>query len=502
MGGTFPYTDAPLFVAGAELPVTAGIELLEDNIALLDFVTRAGRDVAQGHSAAFEAIGDNPLQYWVGSFRYQPGLTTFTLVLDNQGVITGGVVPRYRLKLNGVTKQETALTAGVQTISYTSLASQGYAAGATVEVNVEIYDNNPLQPAASFPSSGWPGRFHFVDAYVSPVSAQMTTSWPGTPTFSTAEALSVTKLNQLSAASDWLALRVGLVPMNLFQWVRAMPGLYYLSDGGAAIPYPIWSGGMGSGRGTMGRLKILFSYTITGNAAETLSLRINGSQVASIGPLAAGAAAITTIDVSLTGYGSSTPLRFELLSLVTVGNAGERQSRYTVQRAWVEPSSVTALPAIQESFSYELTTFTTLISRLNSISTALAAVKSRIDGAPDLWDRARAFRRGYGYDDGQRLYFATRHLPRRERRLGAALVVDGANVTIGYGAQTVVPPPAEEPDGEYDVAYAYEETIVSGEVRALKLVSLDNLDGLGVGTAYALKSPAAVRFAAEYLLRE
>jgi hypothetical protein len=494
--GLFPYTNAPAFVAGAELPVTGGVTTLERNVALLDYITRGGRDLFQAHSHAFEPIGDNPLRYWAGTFRYRTGMTTLTVVMDNQ-VTLAGISPRLRILINGVTKQETVITAGVQTITYASLAAQGYTDGQILTLDLQIFDPTPSVPG----TGGWPGRFHLVDMHLSPVAAAMTTSWPGTPTFTVGTALDVAKLNQLSNASDWLALRLNLIPHNVFQIVRAMPGLYFLDDDGDPIAYPIWSGGLGAGRGTMTRLKVRFAYVITGNAAESFSLRINGSQVVGLGPYAAGASGITTMEVNLSGYGSSTPLRVELYSIVTAGNEAKRQSRYTVTRAWVEQPSVSALTTIQESFPAELINYTTLVARLNAISAGLAAIKSRIDNDPDTYNRARPFRRGYGYDDGQRTYFATRHLPMRLQRIGAGLIVWGSNMEIGWGAQTIVPPKKDEPDGEYDVNWSYTESLVSGDQRAVKVVSLDNLAGLKEGFAYVLEPGDQVYFAAEYLLR-
>lgn len=507
--GLFPYTDAPLFVPEDFLPVTAGVEVIEQNVGLFDYITRAGRDVQQGHAPGdnIEKIGVNPLEYLPGGFRWRTGMTTLVVVLENVGVITGGVIPYLRIKLNGLVVQDTALVNGVQTVSYPHLATLGYGDGQAVAVNLEVIDPNPNQPAASFPDSGWPGRIHFLDAWVEPLAAALTTVWPGTPTFSDTGSLDPDKLNQLSNASDWLALRLNLVPFNLFQQVRAAPGLFWntTTDPRWSNGYPIWAGGMGAGRGVLDRLKARFAFTITTNQQESFRLRINGVQVAQIGPFTPGASGIHEFDVSLASYGSSTPLRVEIVSIIaadTAENVQARPSRYSVERVWCERTSVSALPTVTPTASYELTSYTTLIGRLNALGQALAAIKSRIDGAPDVYNRARVYRRGYGYNGGERSYFATRHLPRRQHRIGAGLVVFGANTTIGYGAQTIVPPDKASPDGEFDVQYAFEETLISGDQQALKIISLDSLDGLTEGSAYTLKSGGdGIIFAAEYLLR-
>jgi len=508
-GGLFPYTTAPRWTVGDKIDVTAGIRTLERNIDLFDLVTRNGRDLAQGHAPGdnIEQVADNPLEWLNGSYRYRTGMTTLTIIIQTTNVVQGGVNPRLRIRINGIGVLEQAFTNNaVNTFTYNGLGTLGSPDGQVMAVTLQIYDANGAQPAAAFPSSGWPGRFYYLDGYVSPVSAAMPTIWPGTPSFTIAGGLDATKLTQLSNASNWLAARLNLVPMSLFQQVRAAPGLFWqtTTDPRWAGGYPIWTGGMGQGRGVTDRLKADFSFVITNNVAESFSLRINGTAVQTIGPYTAGQRAVVQFNVSLTGYASTTPLRVEIVSVISAA-APEglgRPSRYTVERVWAERSTVAAITSVQETFSYELTTIDTLTARLNSLGQALADIKSRIDSAPDLYDRARIFRRGYGYNAGERVYFANRHLPRRTYRIGAALIVFGSNVSIGYGPQTIVPPAREAPDGEYGVTFAYTETLMSGDQLGAKLVSLDALAGLEMGESYTLTSGGdSVIFAAEYLLR-
>jgi hypothetical protein len=96
------------------------------------------------------------------------------------------------------------------------------------------------------------------------------------------------------------------------------------------------------------------------------------------------------------------------------------------------------------------------------------------------------FRRNYGYDAGQQAYLGTRYRPLQQFKTGGALIVGGTGVQIGYGITNVELVDPKEPDGERQNRWSTEETLLSGDQVAAKVVSLDALPGLNDTQSYDL----------------
>lgn len=477
------YTDAPYFVADSDSSATAYNQIWE-NARLVDLISLRARDAFQAHQDPPEDVGTNPLPIWQGGFQFRAGMTTATLKWFNS---LAGLAERLRVNFNGVQVADDLATAGDQTQTIT-LTGRGYADRQVIEVKVFIFSNS--YPPGDVGGSAW-GRYQLIDAYASPLAGIMTTAWTPAPTFT--NSLDPVKLNQLSNASDFLALRLGLLPMPLFQSFVYATGEYWSGSNKA-----LWNGGI-TRSGGFNRLRANVSYDIVSNMGESLRMKINGAVVSSIGPFNAGTKGSHVFDLDLSGYADGTPLRLQYESLITSEPTGNppQPSRYHLFEAALTPGAGVSMATMPAKCDYlESMTWATFKGRLNALAAIFNAVKARIDAAPDIYDRARFYRHGYGYDDGQKEYFQNRHVPLRKQRIGAVLVVRGKGVSLGWGPATVEAP--AELGGEYVAKSAYNETLIGGDKVDTKIVYLDTLPGLEVGAPYVLRG-SDIRYAAEYL---
>ncbi|HMQ30004.1 MAG TPA: hypothetical protein PKD53_04715 [Chloroflexaceae bacterium] len=488
------FESVPFFATGTDLHVTDGLDVLWTNTRALDLATLRLRDAMQSHAEhRVEFIHTNPLAgWWGGGFRFATGLTTLTVTTYTHSLGTS-VAPRVRVLLNGVNRGEWLLAAGLQTHTLT-ISGLGYAHGQVVETRLQIVD-----PAAPTPDLGEPansgsprwGRYDVLDAYVGPLSATVTTPWPDEPNWSTSPTSA--QMTLLGARCNWLAERVGLVPWPLWQRIFNTPGLFW-----APTTYHLWSGAVTRGVGT--RLVVQYQYIITTNTAERFRLLINGAEVATTPVLTAGNTSWNGLwDVNISGYSASVPLRLEIQSVITAArdaDAGGRPSRFTLTSCRVERGSSGHLVMPARTAPDESLSWSQLRSRLYALNSILLSVRDRITSAPDLFDRARLFRAGYAYDEGARLYLATRHTPIQQRRAGRRLVVHGKNIRVGWGPVAILPP--EERDGEVGLEFGSSETLTAADRVETREIWLDQLPGLELGMTYVLTG-GDVRYAAEFL---
>jgi hypothetical protein len=121
---------------------------------------------------------------------------------------------------------------------------------------------------------------------------------------------------------------------------------------------------------------------------------------------------------------------------------------------------------------------TTLDTQLNAIITMLNAIDTRLDGVPQLWNRARAVRRSFAQDDRQLAKLKMR-FPHRIVRRGDKLIVRGKGVSLGWGGIVLE---SGEAGLDYDkYKFAREETVIDGEHYDTAIVYYDALEALYPG---------------------
>jgi hypothetical protein len=493
------YPDAPGFAAGVDMQTTDGIATLWDAARILDLASLAPRDLFCGHAShRHEHIAENPLRYAAAGFRYRTGLTTFTVTLDGTGWVT--VNPRLRVAVNGAVRIDSAISSGIASYTATGMAGWGLSDGQVAEVAMEIYDpDSPAQLTGT--SLSW-GAIYLVDAYVSPASAVLSAAWPGTPAFVAAplpgNGPTEAGLLQLSAAADWIARRLSVVPQPLFRAIHGVAdGTPWWTPEPNEPPRHLWSGGLV--RGSYDRLRGRVVYVPGSGTSQRIRLRINGSEVATTPTFSASSSwGATDFDVNIAGYSATASLRVDLEYVVTGADAGGYPPRWAMphmeaHRAAPTFATLTNRPAPDES-----TTWLVRRGRLNEIATALSTIKSRIDSNPDRWDRIRLFRGPYGYDAGQAQYFRDRHQAVRRFRAGTRLIVRGSNLKLGWGPSSFTLRNDKEPFGEYAWEWASSETLASGSTVETNEVMLGALPGLEPGFQYVVYG-GDVRYAAEEL---
>lgn len=494
------YQGRPEFPAGVPLEVTGGFDVLQANTRAVDEASLLGKDALCAHAYILEGNRENPHSYGQWSFQYFPGLTTLTWAGYN--TMSASVTERIRFKAvtdpvsapGGVVLHEALLTAGLQTITVlSSMSGLGWASGQVIEIHVELYATDGASPSF-IDDENW-GRYETIDFYVSPLSALIADAYPGVPTYTTGP--DQAKLEQHAGALDWLARRIGLVPRPLFQSVAMGMTLYHFDDydGDAPIDNQTWAGGFT--RGALDRLTALIRFQCNTNVAEDIRLFVNGS-LAATQSMTAGQQGRWDPVVNISAHGSTTPIRLEVRTRTTVAGEPLRGSRVSIShvrlyRASTTPSALPTAPEPEASL-----TWSTAKTRLNSLATIATTVYNRILGDSETWDRARLYRRNYGYDEPAKSFFETRHIPVVWNRVGARLVVRGKGVRLGYGGAVWTLNEPKYPDGTFNLQNAIEENLIDATGFQTRIVYLGGLKGLGLGTAYNTRGD--VRYAAEHLL--
>jgi hypothetical protein len=488
---------SPYFAAGADLHTTAGVAQLWDNARILDMASVAPRELFQAHAEhRHEFVNENPLTQWLrGGFDYRTGLTTLVVYLDtvDMGV---GVSPRLRVFVNETLRIDAAISAGVQAYTTTSMATWDLSDGQACDVRMELFD----------PSGGTPdltggrrwGTHYIVDAFVGPCSAVNVGTWPGIPTFSTGP--DPARMQQLGDCADWLARRMGVVPMPLFQRVVSSPDSRWWTAEAGEQPLHIWSGG--GPRGPFDRLALRLVWAAGFAQSTRLPIRINGTEVATTPTIGVGTWGQQTFSITLGGYAPATLLRVDLRQTDTVGNPADNgrngyPMRWTLEYAELQRSAPPLQTMTFRPVPDELTSWATRRTRLQNIADWLNVIKTRIDTDVDRWDRIRLFRSSYAYKDAQ--YRIGRFHTVRRQRAGKRLKVRGSNLTIGWGPPTFQLVNPKEPYGEFQWSWSLSETLVGGNDVQTRVIDLDTLKGLEYGMPYTVYGHD-VRYAAEILL--
>jgi hypothetical protein len=367
----FPWATLPTYDTG--MPLSAyDLEAFRQNALALDAVTLRGRRALTDQISYLAANEFDPSPLFSGGFQYRAGLTALIIVIV--ATIPGSThTARVFLAGSGTPAASQALTTGTNTISI-SLTGLGYVDGWVIDVAIDV-DR----------TAGAIGAYEVRDAYVTPMSATPSFSWPSVPSFG---AISAANLNQLASAAEWLRQRT---------WYYARPApvgvLWRPLHAHGPSTRQFWRGSIARNNGA-NTLELTIGYQNTNTPAEKMHLYINGVLKQSTPTISTGMVGAYTYSVDLSSYGNGTVLQVELIQeviteLATVGQVGTRWSMRWAETVIASPSYATppAASSVRESL-----TFSALQARLNAIGAIYTAVKARLDAAPDYWDRNRLFR--------------------------------------------------------------------------------------------------------------
>jgi hypothetical protein len=461
-------------------PSASLYSVVRQNLLALDQATRIGRSAyagGQGHPQ--ENAGVNPFRKSWGAFRYLPGLTTLTWVMQNFNRLSGTVV---RLYVNGALVQTTTLTDGTQTINYT--LSGSFAVNSVVEVRWDLY-NPALTSPGLIDGESWGGPYEIIDAYVSPVT--LSDAWPGVPTFGTT--YSTAGLTQLSNAVDWLIRRVGRRTDPLFTGIVRRPGPYGpAGDQTQGLENVRWYGSVIT-TASAPTLKAMGAVWVkVAGGVEEVRLLVNGSVVTTYTvPTTVGyhTYTLTYAMPQASGTRNYVEVWYRRLSNPSIGG-NEVMNEWSVVRVWSEgAAALFAAPSIPTLNPRANMTWATWKAALNACSTLANTLKTRIDNNPTIWSRQYLYRRSYGYDDYQEKVFEPNFIPAAVPRIGEAVLIRGQGNYIGWGAQVW----AEDQDnvGSYALTPTYKEQVNNGDTVDTAMVYLDALSALPPGASYNVR---------------
>lgn len=445
----------------------ADIELLRKNALLLDALSLDGRrayldQVGYSNSHLDQAQG-NPSQLSRGAFMFQTGLTTLTLSVYT---VLPGNTHTLQVYLGSTLASSTTLSGGNQTITVT-LTGRGYNNQDIIDVTVQVARN-----------AGNTGYYALNDAYVSPASALTNIgTWVAPASFGT---LNATNLNRLLNAQIWLFNRMNNCHLPVPMGMVFDPGFFW------PVTTLLWSGSIARTNGCT-HLRTSISYNNTNTGSEYLQLSIDGTVRATSAAITAGQYGTLTFDLDITAWTTADiPSAIKIEQVVTAAAAAGVSAvatRYTIYLVEVyNPSpSYAASPTV--STPLESITIDTLQSRLNAIGTLLTTIKSRIDAAPDRFDRIRLFRWQPVLDDFQRTFYHNVFQPSSWRRADG-LWVKGRGLKIAFGPMQIT---HEKLGDLWQWSNAYEVDLVAGDAVETKYVQFDAYDGLWAGAPYFIR---------------
>lgn len=420
---------------------------------------------------------DTPLRIWWGGVRFQTGCTTLTV--EMQGALSGS--ESVKVYWNGTDVSGSGTLAATLTppgafgaYSGTYTLPGGLTDGAVYQIEIRI-EGAHLGAA----------DHRVMDVYLSPVSKS---GWVAAPSF-TASTVNAANLNALAFSLQWLYDRMRLIPM--VPHLRLFYNLGPFKDPSSGDPQhtnrPMFYGSVGRYYSNS-TLKITGAITSLTTTGWNYKIYLNGTLVHTSATLGIGTH-YPSVSLSLAAYTLGARVSVAILASATTGGTAVplRFTRWTlgVMHA-VADSGGWAYASLPSKFVGPATgtsTFSAVVTALNSLSTIANNAKSRIDGRPELWARVRAMRRHYTRNSVTEGLLVQRARPHFPWRVGSELFVKGPNVEVQWG---VFQPATVDANANGWEGYSFSsKQSVDGSATGAT-VYLDDLPGLDVGSIYVL----------------
>lgn len=476
------YIDAPLFYDDTELSAPL-LNIIRNNSEAIKNSVLLPQPAFDIHRALNVQSGKDT---WKGGFQYRTGLTTAIFVIYSKQVTGQGAtdmviyfndveVDRYSSAIGGV---NVGGFAG-RNITITGL---GYSDYDIITVRVSPEGTNAEM-----------GTQYVFDAYVEPISGISIPAYPSTPSFGTVDA---TKLNQLANASDYLATRLALVPMPL-----SMGFIQWMGTNNPSYPNFRFF----TARATNGNNRLKTNVYYRCQQTQAYIDVVIDTVTTSSGPYTIGQQVLIQFDIDMIGAGLAydTDYFSYIRERVTVaGSPGDGHGGFVFSRIDNGPIRMGAnsysVSAVQpENLIHESLTFSQLQTRLNGLSTDLAASYSRLTANTRVFDRAAMFRGRYGVNQAQNEYWQTVFVPSIFRQ-GDLLWVKGQGLKIAYGSVTQKPKSDSKPNDVWEYEFQFTEDLLDGDKVTQQYFYLDQFEGLYPGMRYCIIGKD-VLYAAEHL---
>lgn len=428
-------------------------------IAFTSYAHRPPADFADGKH--------NPNRIWHGALQYRVGMTTATLVC----VWTKTGSETYTVKFDGVTVASGAVASGTQTLTL-AIDSRGWQDEQIVAVEVWVANGD-------VPQHG--GSYVVQDAYTGPLSSCIGMSWPGVPTFSGSPRRDW--LQQLRDATTYLYRRLlwARDPLQtLMEWYQASGTI-----GAGLNPRQLWVGSVAKAN-TLTTLTIELWAQCQFNISEQVNVYVNGS-VAASQTFGKGYNNWLSVNADLSSLSDGTVVPIRIESNVLTESAdkltklGTRFSLASVRLGAATSYSIAA--PVPSKTPGQSSTWATAESELNTLSSSLLATYTRMQAAPDIFDRQRmSTARPVPYEsDGSQLLKTV--LLTGTAAAPPAVWVSGKDVTLAYGGVSLKKTPTS---GEYEYEFAHQEQLIgSNTVDSVQLETMA-FNGLVIGAPFAL----------------
>lgn len=469
------------FTDGVEQILSAGdLGIFRKNVALIDALSYRqtyGFDSSSGGGTptpGFYPAAPN-FRIWKGYFRFRTGMTTLTV----KGRTTFPGTVELKVYLNGgggsvatISSPQTSFTEDI------TISGLGYADQQIVPIEILATGTGSTKTATCV----------ITDIYASPyVSAGG--SYGGVPTF-TSSTINQTKLTQLGDAIEWCYDRMAEVPILPQRGTIRQLGPFRNGS------EPIWIGSVVRNY-SEDILRIFGEVTNPYTPSWNYTVYINQVLAYTSSTFGAGTTSIyLPLDFSSVTVGSAAEVSIYHVVTDQGLSANWKQPRFTLYYAATNPSgNMYPTAALPTAFEQGSLSDTELVSRLNDLCTIVTATKARIDAAPHVWERVRAVRTWYGWDEDTRGVLPQR-APLHFNRRGSRLVVRGKDVKIGWGAPST--PVHQDGFIDYDnYEFPHTEQVIDADKIDTKEVYLDSYPGLYLARQYYLIGD--VYYAEEYL---
>lgn len=457
------YTPQNIFVDSiGQLLSHEDLEVIRQNVAYAEILSYR---MMPGFPSSGGLDTDTPGYYrstgsftiWYGNLRFKTGMTT--LAVQGTSANTGSMT--FQVLVNGslrITVSPTATWQGTWTMS-------GFTDGEVIGIEVR----------AVFSSGGAPSNAKYVVTAVYGTPIAYGISWPGVPTFS--NAWTATKLNQLSAAAEWVYNRASATP------IRPDLSLLYGLGPFQGLNLPMYYGSIGR---WFSNSEFWLAAQVLNGSSPGLYLQVyfNGTLVYTSPNNPIGTTNIYQA-ISLAGYAVGEQVEFAIFmnNTIAAASADWSYSRLTVNaaRSQVDTSAVyaslTATPVEDTAIAPA-----TLAAYLNTLSATVLAAYNRIQATPAVFNRVWAVRRFFSRYNNFSDYGNRRGRP-RFIRTGHRMTVRGKGVSIAYGSISV---PTDGTNVFDDYKFAFNQQITSTEAYETKVVYLDTLPGLNYNIPYYL----------------
>lgn len=498
MGLVNIYEDAPLFVDGVEFSGADG-NVLWNNAIFLDALTQQPVPIfphglyKEAHTG-MPTTGSNTANVWRGSFLMRTGITNAVYVVDGAPVTTERI-RIYHKKVLDTSEPGTlvydAVWPSAGTTITVALASLGYIDGDIIEVTVQVY----------FPGSILKtGIYNMRNAYTENVS-DLTTAYGGVPTFGAGSTVTAANLNQLSNAQDWIMNYLALVPRVPFE-----AGMFVLGTHKSDVsqnPRALYYGWMNKGNGQDTLHGIIDYYSFNGQ--EYIRVYVNNVLQYTSPVMTNGQVGTLEFNIDVSGFPDSADRAVKIEQYIP---AGQGQAELALYGTAIIPSRFTIrVLEVTDTRSYfnpfndfdvlESMAYSTLKARLNVQVTGTTNAYSRINTNANLFDRARMFRKKFGWDAHQVTSLDWVNLP-TQKRIGERYIVAGKDVKIAWGGFSLTKNLIETPDARDIYEFAQTEQLTGSDKVEVKEGFFDAIEGLFVGTQYYLLGENIVFFS-EYM---